>query len=63
MEDIHCNQAIQFCHDASFDILDFYYHGFNVIGFFTFNDFQACATFCSDQNFSYINYQIACLHL
>jgi len=62
-EDLECSQALQFCHDSAFDIFDFYFHGFDVIGFVALGEFQACSSFCCSQNFRFITFQISFMHL
>lgn len=62
-EDFECSQTLQLCHDDSYDIYDFYYHGFNVIGFMTFNGFENCRSWCVDNDFKIIAYQISYMHM
>ena len=61
--DFECSQAIQLCHDHLCDIYDLYYHGFNVIGFLTLNDFENCRNWCIYNNFKIIAYQISYMHM
>jgi hypothetical protein len=58
-DDFEASQAIQYCHDKAYEIYDFFYHGFNVIGFETFHDFEFCRQWCIEQNMRMIAYQIS----
>lgn len=63
VEDLECSQALQFCHDHLYDIYDFYQHGVNVIGYMTFNGFENCRNWCSNNNFKIVAFQISYMHI
>ena len=56
--DYEASQALAYCHDEEIDILDFYQHGHNVIGFYLYSAFEKCKEFCQTHDFDIISYTI-----
>lgn len=58
-DDFECSQALQYCYDHVYDIFDFFQHGVNIIGFESFGNFIDCRSWCEDNQFQFVAYQMS----
>ena len=58
ISDFDASEALCFCHDENYDILDVHRFGHNIIGFFKLAEFERCKLFCSNKSFHCVVYCI-----
>lgn len=61
LEDFEFSQAIAFCHDNHFDVMDAYINGQNIIIFFNHQSIRGCLRFSRRMHFHVIFYEISTL--
>lgn len=54
ISEFDASQAMSFCHDEHFDILDIHRFGHSLVGFFEYEEFRRCEIFCSMLNFDFV---------
>lgn len=63
LSDFQASEAMAFCFDEEYDVLDIFQFGHNIIGFYLYSNYEHCMEFCLMRHLHVVSYKISSVHL